>query len=389
MSYLHGAEVIELEGGPRPIQTVSTSVIGIIGTAPDADAAAFPLNKPVLVAGSRKEAAKLDTKGNGAGTLPQALDGIFDQAGAVVVVIRVDVGADTAATQANVIGGVNASTGQYTGIQALLAAKGEVKVQPRILCAPGFDHVLAVGTELASIADKLRAFVYLSGPNTNDAAAISYREKFGSKRVMVCDPWVRVFDTVSKGEIVQPPSARLAGLCAKIDNEKGFWNSISNNEIRGIIGTARPIDFTFGDKTCRANLLNEKHVTTIILDDGFRVWGGRTCSSDTKWIFEPVVRTADIINDSILRAHKWAVDRGITKTYLEDVTAGVDSYMRNLVSIGAIIGGSAWADPELNSPTNIQLGHVYFDFDFTPVYPAERVTFRSRLVNNYLEEITK
>ncbi|EPK6349202.1 hypothetical protein O8Q47_002698 [Proteus mirabilis] len=35
-----------------------------MGTAPDADATAFPLNTPALIAGSRREAAKL-----GAGVL--------------------------------------------------------------------------------------------------------------------------------------------------------------------------------------------------------------------------------------------------------------------------------------------------------------------------------
>ena len=74
--FLHGVEVVEIDNGPRPIRTVRSSVIGLIGTAPDLDAAirpatfaddeswnaakaAFPLNTPVLIAGSRREAAKL------------------------------------------------------------------------------------------------------------------------------------------------------------------------------------------------------------------------------------------------------------------------------------------------------------------------------------------
>lgn len=43
-NYLHGVEVVEIDSGPRPIQTVRSSVIGIVGTAPRADEAAFPLN---------------------------------------------------------------------------------------------------------------------------------------------------------------------------------------------------------------------------------------------------------------------------------------------------------------------------------------------------------
>ena len=98
-------------------------------------------------------------------------------------------------------------------------------------------------------------------------------------------------------------------------------------------------------------------------------------------------RTADIINDSLLRAHLWAVDNNITKTYIEDVTEGVNSYLATLRALGAILGGRCYADPELNTPANISQGKVYFDFDFTPPYPAEHITFKSHLVNDYIEEI--
>ena len=129
--FLHGVEVLEIDAGPRPIRTVKSSVIGLVGTAPEADAAAFPLDTPVLIAGNRSEAAGLGA----AGTLPAAVDGIFDQTGATVVVIRVAEGADAATTLINVIGGVDAVTGEYRGVQALLAAESVAKVSPRILIA--------------------------------------------------------------------------------------------------------------------------------------------------------------------------------------------------------------------------------------------------------------
>ena len=53
--FLHGIEVVELDDGPRPIRTVKSSVIGLIGTAPEADAKKFPLDTPILIAGRRTE----------------------------------------------------------------------------------------------------------------------------------------------------------------------------------------------------------------------------------------------------------------------------------------------------------------------------------------------
>lgn len=471
-TFLHGVEVIDIDAGPRPISVVRTSVIGIVGTAPDADATAFPLNTPVLIAGSRREAAKLDMTGAGLGTLPDALDSIFDQAGAVVIVVRVDKGVDDKATLANVLGGVDANTGQYLGLQALLAAESVVGFAPRILIAPGFTHqrtaggivtltgvdgsgytdgtynltvtggtggtgaaataivsggkvtkrtvtnpggaytvaptfalpagagagtgatfVATIGTvgnavvaELIGIAERLRAVIIADGPNTNDAAAIAYAGDFGSKRVYLVDP--QSIKTDSQGNLAPSrSSSAVAGLIAKVDNDLGFWWSPSNQTINGIQGTTRPIDFKLGDANSRANLLNEKNVATIIRQNGFRLWGNRTLSSDPKWKFLCVVRTADIINDSLMASHLWAVDRAIGKQYVTEVVEGVNAFLRSLTTRGAILGGVCWADPDLNTANQIADGKIYFDFDFTPAYPAEHVTFRSHLVNDYISTI--
>lgn len=391
--FLHGVEVVEIDDGIRPIQTARSSVIGIVGTAPRADATEFPLNTPVLVTSSRAKAAKLlANAGPNDGTLPSAIDSIFDQTGAAVVVIRVEAGANEAATIANVIGGVNSQTGDYEGVQAFLGSASALGVSPRILIAPGFTHqrdaenANAVVAELIGIADRLRAVIVADGPNTTDEDAIAYAGDFGSRRVYVVDPFVKKLDA-DGNTVTYPASAAVAGLIAKSDAERGFWWSPSNQTIAGITGTARPIDFALGDVNSRANILNENKVATIIREDGFRLWGNRTTTADPKWVFLSVVRTSDIINDSLLRAHLWAVDRNITKTYVSDVVESVNSYLRFLTSIGAILGGKCYADPDLNTPENIALGKVYFDFDFTPPYPAEKVTFRSHLVNDYITEI--
>lgn len=387
-SFLHGIENVTVDDGSRPITTVRSSTIGIVGTAPDADPLIFPLNTPVLIAGSRTEAAKLGLNG----TLPDAIDSIFDQIGAVVIVLRVEEGVSEAETLANVLGGVDANTGQYEGVHAFVAAENITGFVPKILIAPGFTHKRTSDTanpvvaELSGIADRLKAVIIADGPNTNDADAIAYAGDFGSKRIYVVDPKSKKTGTDGTN-ITSWSSAHVAGLIAKSDNERGWWWSPSNQNINGITGTARAIDFAMGDTSSRANLLNEKNVNTIIRQDGYRLWGNRTLSSDSKWQFLCVVRTADMIDESLKAAHLWAVDRGITKNYVNDVVEGVNSYLRYLTNIGAILGGQCWADPELNAADVIKSGKVYFDFDFTPVYPAEHIVFRSHLVDDYIKDI--
>lgn len=380
--FLHGVEVIEIDGGTRPIKTVKSSVVGLIGTS-----AKGPMNEPTLIIGSRKEAVEIFGAKDGVHTIPDALDAIFDQAGAMVVVIRVERAVDAngdydeAQTKSNVIGDGDA----FSGVHGFSSAQNTVHVTPRILVAPGFSH--NVVSELEGIANKIKAVILADGPNTTDAEAITYRGNFGSDRIFIVDPAVKVFDTVTSSYVAQPASPRVAGLISKMDNEKGFWWSPSNQIITGIAGTWRPVDYAHGDPNSKANLLNENEVTTIIHQDGYRLWGNRTTSSDPKFAFLSVRRTADMIQESLLRAHLWAVDRNITRFYAEDVKEGVNAYLRNLKAKGAILGGECYLDPELNTPENIASGKIYFDFDFTPPYPAEHVTFRSHLVNDYIEEI--
>lgn len=384
---LHGVDIVSIDTGTRPIETVATSIIGIVGTAPDADAEKFPLNEPVLIAGSCAEAGYLDTVGNRNGTLPKAVDMILDQTGAMIYVVRVEQDADPLVTQANMIGGYNATTGQYTGVHALKAAGSKYGARPRILVASGFTHEYtgglknAVAAELEVIANSLRAIAVIDLPGTTDDAAIAARALYSSKRTYLVDPQVVTVD----GDF--PASAIVAGVIARTDQEIGWWASPSNKEILGILGISRAIDFDLSDPNCRANLLNNNEITTIINDGGFQLWGNRTVSADPLYAFLCVVRTRDILEDSVAAAHKWAVDRGIKRTLVEDVVEGVNSYLRHLTKIGAILGGEAWADPELNTPDQIKQGHLWVDFDFTPTYPAENITFRSHMVDGYINEV--
>lgn len=270
---------------------------------------------------------------------------------------------------------------------------------PGILIAPGWTEKVgrdgssvvnsaAVTSALAAVADRCRAIVIADSPGTTRADALAYRDTQGSRRVYVVDPKLKVPAAGTGGGIREvPASGYVAGLVARIDAEVGWWASPSNRELRGISGTSRFVSFGLGEADSEANELNASQVATVIRSTGWRLWGNRTCSADPAWQFLSTVRTADRINEAILRSHLWAVDRNITATYVEDVVESVNAYLRELTARGAILGGRCWADPQLNSSAGIRGGRLYLDFDFTPASPAERITFRSRLVDDYAETI--
>ena len=382
MSFFHGVTVTNVDTGARVIALPSSSIIGLVDTFVPAPAYSAQPNDLVMITNEREAVAAFGPDS----AMTKACKAIFTRAKAVIVACGVAVLENPAEQISAIIGGVQAN-GKRTGLQALLDGKSRFNAQPRLLVTPKHSSTLAVGTALVALADKLRGLAILDGPNTTDEAVMAYADNFGAKRAFLVDPGVQYWDTTADATVDVPGSAWVAGLFAWTDSEYGFWASPSNKEFVGITGTTRPIEFLDGDETCRANLLNNANITTIIRDDGFRLWGNRTLSSDPKWAFVTRVRTMDIVMDAILYGHKWAVDRSITATYIKDVTEGLQAFMRDLKAQGAIINFEVFADPELNTASQLEQGKVYWNIRFTDVPPAENPNFRVEVTNQWLTEV--
>jgi len=468
--FLHGIETIENDAGARPVETVKSAVIGLIGTAPDADDANWPLNTNILISGERGIPAGLASAG---GTLGDAIDAVMDQASATIIARRVEEGANVAETMTNIIGDRTLATGMH----GFRAAGPDLGFKPKLLIAPGFtsqrpaDGVSAIavteggtnyaaapavslaagvggtvpagfaaharvvdgevveviidnpgsggvapvnvvftggggadaaatatlGTvgnpvvaEMLNIARRLRAMIAADGPNTTKAAAVTYRQDWGSDRIMVIDPHVKVFKGAST--VVQPTSARAVGVQAYLDQTRGFWWSPSNQVLNGVIGTARPIDWAYGDADTEANYLNENHVTTVIRDyenGGYKLWGNRVTSGDTLKLFWSVRRVHDMIIESIEVASLIFVDRPFSRQLLLDIAETVNAYLRSLRRRGAILGGAVWLDPELNTADQLAAGKLFVSYDAEGPAPLEHLVFEFNRNTGYYRELTE
>ncbi|SEA28299.1 phage tail sheath protein [Marinobacterium iners] len=378
----HGVRVIEINEGTRSIRAVSTAVIGLVATADDADADFFPANKPVLVTSMPRAISKAGTTG----TLAKALDAIADQTNPVIVVVRVPEGADAAETTTNLIGAVTA-TGEYTGMKALLAAESSVGVKPRILGVPGLDD-LPVATELAGIAQQLRAFAYISafGAATKEEA-VTYRENFGQREVMVIWPDFIGWDSEANASTTLHATARALGLRAKIDEEQGWHKTLSNVPVNGVTGISKDIYWDLLNPATDAGYLNAAEVTTLVNSKGFRFWGSRTCTDDPLFAFESHVRTAQVLADTMADAHMWAIDKPMHASLIRDIIESINAKFRELKSLGYIIDGTAWYDDSVNSPETLKSGKLYIDYDYTPVPPLENLMFHQRITDRYLVDL--
>lgn len=175
--YLHGIETVENNNGPRPVQTIDTGIIGLVGTAPDANATLWPLNTPMPIYGSNGAVQGLGSTG----TLLDAIEGIFDQAGRVsqtIVVVRVEEGEDITETMSNIIG----SSTSLTGMHALRHAPTLHGLKPKLLCAPGFTSQRPTDG-VASIAISDAGAGYTEAPTITITPAVGDTTGFGATAV--------------------------------------------------------------------------------------------------------------------------------------------------------------------------------------------------------------
>ncbi|KEP69635.1 tail protein [Thioclava dalianensis] len=378
-SFHHGTRLQESNETPVLVQIAQTAVVGLLGTAPDADPNQFPLNTPVLLKGTPTEAAGLGETG----TLKDAVDDVFDQVGAYTIVIRVEEGEDTAATLSNLVG--DATT--LTGVHALKKAEAQLGIKPRLIAIPGFTSgdgatTNPVVAELIGVLDQLKAVAFVDGPDTTDEDAIAYRELIGSQRIYVVDPKVLVWDTTASAYVARPASARFAGVQARVDTNLGFWHSLSNKAINGIGGASRTV--TYGSQ---ADYLNEAHVGTIInMGSGFITWGNRSATDEDLWVFLAVRRTADFINEAMEKAYLEFVDKPFSAANLKFMLESGNAAMRTFKASGAIIGGRVWIDETLNEPTQMAAGKITLSMEFEPPAPMEDIRFIAhRNIQYYLD----
>ena len=351
---VHGISFDEQTGSARPVETIEGAPIAIFAEC------SILADDAVGLVRSGTESADIAALDDGTGNLTEMVDAIRAQgSSAPIVVVGVSAGA------------VTSSPSGQTGAYALLKAEPLLGVKPKLV-AQSLSGV--TGTDLLGAAGRLKAIAYLDGPDTNDAAAISDVASYDSARGHYSDP--SVVDTSSNSVA---SSVCFAAVASILD----FWAVPSNVVLNGVDSLSRVIAYEAGDANSQAQLLNDEKINTIIRRNGFRLWGGLSLSTDANYKFINARRTADVIEESIAAALQWAVDKGITSGNVDLVVDSVNDFLANLTARGSILGGSAWVNTNLTTPSAVALGQVYVDYNFTPVYPLHSLIFRPSITNTY------
>ncbi len=388
---------------PRPAQPSDLSVVGLCLPADDADEDFLPLNEPVAFdSGDPAALAKLgDTE------LAHAVAAIDNQladlqSSARVVAVRVEKGANAAATIANIVGSItDTSEGGHvgTGIHAFLRAGTMLGVIPRLIGAPGFtgqttqdgDNTEAnpICAELPGVCSKILAHAVVAGPATDQQAATNWRETLASRRLIPVDGGVKVAAGV--GSRYDDGAAQVLGLGVRTDFLHGgfpFW-SFANQQVQGILGLQKYYPFSLTDGATAAQELLAAHigifsrgeigVETAAAESGFVFAGTFNADTDPNWWFYNKSRARDWMHLAILKSIRLRLGR-------ENVTPhSVQAVMNDVVEInaeamrqGGSIGFKVGFEAAANSALNLRQGKFRIFFAAENPAPIMQVTVDSR-----------
>lgn len=270
INFHHGTRVQESNENPIFIRTAQSAIVAIIGTAPDANAATFPLDTPVLIKGTAD--IKLGADLGSDGTLKDALDAVFDQIATYVYIIRVEEGADEAATLSNLVGDVTANTGVHA-LKKCEPAFGR-KYKPRLVCVPGYtaalsnDGITAINITNGGTGYSSTPTIAITGDG-NDAEAQAVVEDGIITAINITKPgWNYTTATIT----ITDDTGASAAASATIGT---VMNPVVA-ELQGILDQIRAVAFVDGPNTTDADavayreLINSQRI--YICDNHAMVW---------------------------------------------------------------------------------------------------------------------
>jgi phage tail sheath protein FI len=233
-------------------------------------------------------------------------------------------------------------------------------------------------------------FAILYATETEQSAFGSLRPPLDSSYGAYYLPWVRVLAAhTPEGHLLVPAQGHIAGIYARVDDDRGVHKAPANEIIQGIItqdlgNNAKPLAYLLdkGDQ----DVLNPKGVNVIrdFRADGraIRVWGARTMTSDPLWRYVNVRRLFIFIEVSIDRGSQWAVFEPNYEDTWASIRLSISSFLRSLWRNGALAGTSTdeaffvKCDRTTMLQEDFDGGRLICLIGVAPTKPAEFVIFR-------------
>ena len=296
----------------------------------------------------------------------------------------------------DIIGGIDISTGVYTGLENLSKVFPLYRLVPGMVLAPGWTHdpeVAAVMTAKASTINGLfKASVLVDVPTDTvkkytDVPAWKNNNNYVGVDQIVCWPMVQLGDR--KYHMSTAAMGVMGVLDAKNDDIPYESPSNKNIQANGLCladGTEVVLDLE------QANYLNGQGVVTALnFIGGWKLWGNRTgcypANTDVKDNFICLRRMFNWHAQTFILTYWAKVDDPMKRRLIDLVVDSENIRLNGFVSRGFLLGGRVEYRKEENPVTDQMDGIVRFHTYFTPPVPARVIENTIEFDTSYFETL--
>jgi phage tail sheath protein FI len=259
-----------------------------------------------------------------------------------------------------------------------------------IVAAPGsgaFADSQNIVNALITHVSQQRAYriaILETPPNQIASDNQAVRAQIDSSYAALYVPWVITPNPLARAgssipaEIAVPPSGYVAGIYARNDERNGVAKAPANEVVFGASRFER--DITFGEQ----GLLNPLGINCLryFPDRGYRLWGARTATSDTEFMYVNVRRYLIYLEHSIDNSTQWAVFENNGPALWSRVKEAIDSFLYNEWKEGSLLGDSpsqayfVRCDRTTMTQNDLDNGRMICLIGVALLKPAEFVIFR-------------
>ena len=285
-------------------------------------------------------------------------------------------------TAEDIVGGVNVSTGEETGLELIRQIYPKLGMVPGIILAPGWSQNAVVASALQAKTEAINgsfdANTYLDIAADSTGATVYTSTKSAKETMGASSPHAAVFwPMVAVGNKKYCMSAMAAALTAYNDAENGDvpYESPSNKDLKITATVLKDGTEVVLDQQQVNDVLNANGIISAINANGFKLWGNNTAAypstTDPKDRWLAVRRFFDWDGNNFIRTYTQKVDKPGNKRLIQSI---VDS--RNIVGNGYVArdycaGYRMQFKSDENPVTNLLAGHLTVHTYMAPYIPAE------------------
>lgn len=279
--------------------------------------------------------------------------------------------------------GTDGGPGNRTGLQSLIdvdeiSTVAVPGVTSSVVQQGMIDHCELMRYRVALLDPEPTAL----SPTTYVADIQTQRRQFDTKRAAIYCPRVTVTDPRSGNDLDIPPSGHIAGIFARVDQDRGVHKAPANETILGI--TDLEILLHKGEQ----EILNPETNNVNVLRDfrltgrGLRVWGARCITSETAWKYLNVRRLFNFIEASLERGTQTLVFEPNDEKLWAKVKQSIGAFLLGVWRDGALFGSRqeeaffVKCDRTTMTQDDIDNGRLIVIVGIAPVKPAEFVIIR-------------